>query len=144
MKNDIDFQMHSLCILSIINELCSITNDCPNHWGRERIYWEEHVDLKTFERKFHILYRMGYSSFVRLHDILSPFLNRMESRSRSIEVISNVMIVACGLRYLAGEQLIETLLLTLLETKNLQGLGIILQGMLATSMEMTLMYCSIQ
>ena len=29
----------------------------------------------------------------------------MESRSKSIEVISNVMIVACGLRYLAAEKL---------------------------------------
>ena len=97
--------MHSLCILIIINELCSITNDSPNHWDRYRIDWEEHVELKTFERRFHILYRMDYSSFVRLHNILCPFLNRMESNSRSVEAITNVMIVACGVRYLAGEKL---------------------------------------
>ena len=34
-----------------------------------------------------------------------PFLNRMESKSRSMEAISNVMVVACGVRYLAGEKL---------------------------------------
>jgi len=50
-------------------------------------------------------YRTDYSSFVRLNITLSPFINRMESRSRSIEGISNVMIMACGLRYLAGEKL---------------------------------------
>ena len=95
--------MHSLCILTIINELCSITDDSPNHWGRDRIDWEEHVELKVFERRFHVLYRMDYSSFLHLHDILCPF--RMESKSRSMEAISNVMVVACGVRYLAGEKL---------------------------------------
>ena len=105
MKNDIDFQMHSLCILTIINELCSITDDSPNHWGRDRIDWEKHVELKIFERRFHVLYRMDYSSFLHLHDILCPFLNRMESKSRSMEAISNVTVVACGVRYLAGEKL---------------------------------------
>jgi len=48
---------------------------------------------------------MDYSSFVRLNNTLSPFINRMESTSRSIEGISNVMVVAYGLRYLAGEKL---------------------------------------
>ena len=48
---------------------------------------------------------MDYSSLIRLHDILCLFLNRMESTSRSIEAMSNVMIVARGLRYLSGEKL---------------------------------------
>jgi len=50
---------------------------------------------------------MDYLKFVGLNNSLSPYINRMESRSRSIEATSNLMIVecACGLRHLAGGKL---------------------------------------
>jgi len=43
--------MHSLCAISIINELCSLINDSPNHWDRDSINWEKYVKLKMFERR---------------------------------------------------------------------------------------------
>ena len=95
----------SLAILILVEELFFNTGETPIHWDRERLDWRQHVELKLFENRFHVLYRMDYESFFHLYKLLLPYMNRDLKKSRSNHPISKMIIMACGVRYLAGEKL---------------------------------------
>ena len=91
----------------MLNEINTLSNDniSPLHWHRERLDWERHVEQKVFENRFHIFYRMNYDTFIKLYNVLSPYIHRDLTKCTSAEPISNILVVACGLRYLAGEKI---------------------------------------
>ena len=91
----------------MLNEVNTLSNDniSPLHWHRERLDRERHVEQKVFENRFHIFYRMNYDTFIKLYNVLSPYIHRDLTKCTSAEPISNILVVACGLRYLAGEKI---------------------------------------
>ena len=74
-------------------------------WERERLDWEEHIALKLHEDRFHIFYRMNLDTFNKLYSLLINHIDHDERKSRSKQPISNTLVIACGIRYLAGEKL---------------------------------------
>ena len=97
--------LSSLVCLILMEELNQPINNSPVHWDRSRLEWNTHVNLKIFENRFHIMYRMDYDSFIVLYNLLKPYIKRDLSRSRASEPISNLLVVALGLRYLTGEKI---------------------------------------
>lgn len=97
--------LSSLVFLILMEELNQPIDNSPVHWDRSRLEWNTHVDLKMFENRFHIMYRMDYDSFIVLYNLLKPYIKRDLSQSRNSEPISNLLIVALGLRYLSGEKI---------------------------------------
>ena len=63
------------------------------------------MELKLFEDRFHIFYRMNYDTFITLYNNLLPYINRDLTKCTSTEPITNILVVACGIRYLAGEKM---------------------------------------
>ena len=87
--------------------IVSVSSRLPRHrrWEHRRINWENHVDQLMHECKFANEYRMSFSAFEHLVDLLDESLRREEHRSRSAEVIRTEHIIALGLRALGGGRL---------------------------------------
>ena len=71
-------------------------------WKHVWIDWALYVKKILHEIHFPTEYRMSYIAFTWLCFILRPFLERKHAKSRAKEQIKVEIIVACGLRYLAG------------------------------------------
>ena len=69
--------------------------------------WEEHIALKLHEDRFHIFYRMNLDTFNKLYSLLINHIDHDERKSRSKQPISNTLVIACGIRYLAGEKFLQ-------------------------------------
>ena len=67
-----------------------------------QIEWALHFKKLLHEIHFSTEYMMSYNAFTRPCFILRPFLERKHAKSRGKEQIKVEIIVACGLRYLAG------------------------------------------
>jgi len=71
-------------------------------WEHTRLNWSLHVAKLIHERAFSREYRMSIDTFTKLSEILTPELTRQSSKSSSPDPISVEIIMAIGLRWLAG------------------------------------------
>jgi hypothetical protein len=73
-------------------------------WDHERLDWNRHIAKLRHEGLFAKRYRMPETAFNRLVEVLVPFLpgDVTKSRNRCSHEIYPEIIVAIGLRYLAG------------------------------------------
>lgn len=73
---------------------------------QKRLNWKRHVMRLNKEAQFDRMYRMPYSSFLKLLEILSPYLmvNEVQAnrRTRGQGAITPELILHCLIRYLAG------------------------------------------
>lgn len=84
-------------------------------WLHIRIDWVKHVQKLEHERMFVRTYGMPLVAFQNLVSVLSPVIVRNTSRSRSPQPISVELIVAVGIRYLRGGEIMDI--------KNVYGLS---------------------
>ena len=84
-------------------------------WLHIRIDWVKHVQKLEHERMFVRTYGMPLVAFQNLVSLLSPIVMRNTSRSRSSQPISVELIVAVGMRYLRGGEIMDI--------KNVYGLS---------------------
>ena len=98
--HDLDEDIEDLEDLDIFNDIHTVSY--KKKWKHFRIYWALHVKKLSHEIHFPTEYSMSYNAFTRLCFILRPFLERKHAKSRAKEKITVNIIVACGLRYLAG------------------------------------------
>ena len=75
-----------------------------SQWIHTRIDWCYHVDKKIHEDMFVKTYRMSFDAFKDLMLLLSPYLVRDYSKSRTLEPVPMHTIVAIGLQYLTGSK----------------------------------------
>jgi hypothetical protein len=73
-----------------------------NRWAHNRFDWEMHADQLIHENQFHVEYRMKKETWDKLYDVLNQKLQRKHSYSRSRRPVTVVMIMAAGIRFLAG------------------------------------------
>ena len=73
-------------------------------WDHDRLDWSTHLEKLRHEGLFAKRYRMPEKAFIRLVDLLVPFLpgDVTKSRNRCTHEIYPEIIVGIGLRYLAG------------------------------------------
>ena len=73
---------------------------------RQRLNWERHVKLLLREGLFKRMYRMSHASFVKLLQMLHPWLlvdhRKSSNASKGKQPIGAEIIMHCTLRYLAG------------------------------------------
>jgi hypothetical protein len=70
---------------------------------RIRLDWIQHVRKCLHEKSFSRKYRMSHRAFCKLVNILQPFLERDPSKCSRGQYIMPHIVVAIGVRYLAGE-----------------------------------------
>ena len=88
--------------LDNLDFLCEPDSSNQERWDHVRINWDLHVEKLLHEKHFSTEYRMSFNALCDLCLILSPLLERKHEMSRSQERITVTIIVACGLRFLAG------------------------------------------
>ena len=76
-----------------------------DQWDHTRIDWDEHVEKLCREQRFKREYRMSLEAFNKLVFILSLSLQRNNMYSHSSTLISPIIIIGIGIRYLAGGEL---------------------------------------
>lgn len=73
-------------------------------WKHSRLNWNEHEMKLLHEEQFNVTYRMSHEAFTSLVDLLRPEIvpNLVKSLNSCDEPIYPEMVVAVGLRWLAG------------------------------------------
>ena len=77
---------------------------CLTSLQRVRLDWFDHVTRKCLhEKSFSRKYRMSHNAFCRLVQILKPHLERDATKATRGHFIIPQIVIAIGIRFLAGE-----------------------------------------
>jgi len=100
-----DEDMLLACVL--VGEYLEEKDERPKFYVRERIAWEQHMSELAAEGNdaFQQLYRMDYSSFLKLCSIIRPQVqvnDEMSRRRTGKDSVTVEMMLHCLLRWLAG------------------------------------------
>ena len=76
---------------------------CVTTLHRVRLDWVNHVRKCLHEKSFSRKYHMSHMSFCKLVNILKPFLERNEGKASRGGYVITCIVIAIGIRYLAGE-----------------------------------------
>jgi hypothetical protein len=81
-----------------------LTGQRKTFWVHQRLDWERHIQKLLHEDRFHIRYRMPLEDFEALVELLGDAVvqNVVQSKRRCQEPLYPRMIVAIGIRVLAG------------------------------------------
>lgn len=73
-------------------------------WKHQRLNWNEHKEKKVHEGTFDQKYRMSVEAFDNLVELLRPMITQDQIKARNScgEPINPELVVAMGLRWLAG------------------------------------------
>ena len=99
-----DLELEFEEFLTLYNFLQQDEEKRKTFWDHQRLHWSTHVDKLRHEGLFGRRYRMPESAFNKLVELLKPMLpgDVTKSRNRCSHEIYPEIIVAIGLRYLAG------------------------------------------
>ena len=77
---------------------------CGSYIHRQRLLWYPHMRKCVLDGTWQSKYRMSVKAFSKLVTILRPLLQRNSNKCRRGRPIIPEIVVACGVRYLGGEQ----------------------------------------